>query len=142
MQAEALAEPISITTANGGLVQAHFEVGGLAVIQQAKFAVKAKVLSKTLKGIDLIVYIMQVNLKCGQAVCEVQVQGKSKKLRPINDDNGKEDGHMLSCSVEQLRDAGKTEVLSPKQAAKLLKQGAASWLMLVQKDQSQLAAPC
>ena len=42
---------------------------------------------------------------------------------------------MVSCSVEQLRDAGKTEVLSPKQAAKLLKQGAASWLMLVQKDQ-------
>jgi len=41
---------------------------------------------------------------------------------------------MLSCSVEQLRDAGKTEVLSPKQTAKLLKQGAASWLMLVQKD--------
>jgi len=78
---------------------------------------------------------MQANLKCSQAVCEVQVQGKSKKLRPIYDDNGQEDGHMLSCSVEQLRDAGKTEVLSPKQAAKLLKQGAASWLMLVQKDQ-------
>jgi len=55
VQAEALAEPISIATANGGLVQAHFEVGGLAVIQQAKFAVKAKVLNKTLKGIDLIV---------------------------------------------------------------------------------------
>ena len=78
---------------------------------------------------------MQANLKCGQAVCEVQMHGKSKKLRPINDDNGQEDGHMLSCSVEQLRDAGKTELLSPKQAAKLLKQGAASWLMLVQKDQ-------
>jgi len=105
VQAEALAEPISIATANGGLVQAHFEVGGLAVIQQAKFAVKAKVLNKTLKGIDLIVGMdclraMQANLKCGQAVCEVQVQGKSKKLRPINDDNGQEDGHMLSCSVE------------------------------------------
>jgi hypothetical protein len=55
VQAEALAEPISIATANGGLVQAHFEVGCLAVIQQAKFAVKAKVLNKTLKGIDLIV---------------------------------------------------------------------------------------
>ena len=97
MQAEALAEPISIATANGGLVQAHFEVGGLAVIQQAKFAVKAKVLNKTLKGIDLIVGMdclraMQANLKCGQAVCEVQVQGKPKKLRPINDDNGQEDG--------------------------------------------------
>ena len=107
MQAEALAEPISIATANGGLVQAHIEVGSLAVIQQAKIAVKAKVLDKTLKGIDLIVGMdclraMQTNLKCGQAVCEVQVQGKPKKLRPINDDNGQEDGHMLSCSVEQL----------------------------------------
>ena len=101
---------------------------------------KAKVLNKTLKGIDLIVGMdclraMQTNLKCGQAVCEVQVQGKPKKLRPINDDNGQEDGHMLLCSVEQLREAGMTEVLSPKQATKLLKQGAASWLMLVQKDQ-------
>jgi len=60
----------------------------LAVNQQAKIAVKAKVLNKMLKGIDLIVGMdclraMQANLKCGQAVCEVQVQGKSKKLRPI-----------------------------------------------------------
>ena len=140
MQAEALAEPISIATANGGLVQAHIEVGSLAVIQQAKIAVKAKVLDKTLKGIDLIVGMdclraMQANLKCGQAVCEVQLQGKTEKLRPINDDIGQEDGHMLLCSVEQLRNVGKTEVLSPKQAVKLLKQGVASWLMLVQKDQ-------
>ena len=101
---------------------------------------RANVLNKTLKGIDLIVGMdclraMQANFKCSQAVCEVQLQGRTKKLRPINDDNGQEDGHMLSCSVEQLRDAGKTEVLSPKQTAKLLKQGAASWLMLVQKDQ-------
>jgi hypothetical protein len=55
VQAKALAEPLSIATANGGLVQVHSEVGSLAVIQQAKIAVKAKVVNKTLKGIDLIV---------------------------------------------------------------------------------------
>ena len=47
-----------------------------------KIAVKAKVLNKTLKGIDLIMGMdclrgMQANLKCGQAVCEVQLQGKA-----------------------------------------------------------------
>ena len=101
---------------NGGLVQVHIEVGSLAVIQQAKIAVKAKVIIKTLKGIDLKVGMdcraMQANLKCGQAVCVVQLQGKTKKLRPSNND-----GHILSCSEEQLKDAGKTKVLSPKQAS-------------------------
>ena len=53
------------------------------MIQQAKFAVKAKVLNKTLKGIDSIVGMdclkaMQANLKCGQAIAKCKCKGNQR----------------------------------------------------------------
>jgi hypothetical protein len=126
---------------NGGIVQAHYEVKGFALIQQVKININAKILNRTLNGIDLIVGMdclkaMQADIRCGQGVGDVQVNGRTRKLRPVQEKQG--DGHMVSCSAEQLRNAGSAEVLSPKQATKLLKQGATSWLMLVQPNQQEV----
>ena len=127
-QTKALTDPVNLATANGGLVQAHYEFAGLAVIQQARINITAKVLSKTLNGIDFIIGMdclkaIQADLKCGQEICEVQLQRRTVKLRPVQAKSG--DGHMVSCSIEQFKEAGRAEVLSPNQAAKLLRQGAA-----------------
>ena len=133
-----LNEAIRIGTANGNVACAHEQFAGTAVIQKSHIYLQPTVLAQTLDGIDLIVgcdalKAIKANLNVPDELCEITTHGKVQRLRPMQDKSG--DGHIHSCSVAGLREASTSEVLSPKQAAKLLKQGAASWLMLVQTNE-------
>eukprot|EP00967_Tisochrysis_lutea_P113815 scaffold180885_cov23-Tisochrysis_lutea.AAC.1 len=91
-------------------------------------------MAKTLRGIDVIIGMdclqqYKDQLDCEDGSCKLLINGHWKKIKPIQD----KDDHLLGCTAEQVRGA-RSEVLSPKQAAKLLKCGAPSWLMLVQHD--------
>jgi len=107
--------PMLISAANDTLIKVDKEFHGLAVIQQARLPIKAKVMSKTLKGIDLIIGMEQLlefdaHLSVGDGTCVLTVDGKTRTIRTAREFSG--DGHIEKCSVAHLQKARLNEVLS------------------------------
>ena len=95
------------------------------------------ILSHVLNGIDLIVGMdtlekYQATLECTRGTTRVVTKGKGHWLKPVQE--AKPDPYISVCTMKQMQ----AEVLSAKQAAKQLKKGAASWLMLVKPEDKAL----
>ena len=140
-----LAQPIRLTTANGQVLSVHKEFRRLVQIQQAKLSVSAKIMSHTLNGIDVILGMDTLSkhtakLDCAQSTCELTVNKKTVKLKTEADKT--RDRHLSSCSVAAAQGAARSKYLSPHQAAKLLKQGCCSWLLVVQRKEKPAGAAC
>ena len=104
------------------------EFHGLAIIQQARLGLKTKLVNKALNGIDLIIGMdslleFKAHLDCAEGTCELVVDGRKRVIKTKERPG---DGHLAACPVADLKDSGKTEMLSAKQAERVLKRGASS----------------
>eukprot|EP00967_Tisochrysis_lutea_P069708 scaffold91713_cov19-Tisochrysis_lutea.AAC.1 len=86
----------------------------------------------------------KANLSCEEGKVKVVTAGERHWLKPHRKREKKEEKevkypYISVCSTEALKEA-QVECLSAKQAAKQLKKGAASWLLLVKPEDEQALA--
>lgn len=132
-----LKDPIMVAGVNHNLMCIDQQFSGTLNIQQAKIPVQAKIVDRVLNGVDIILgndilKPHQAILNYGNDSCELKLNGQRKQITAVHEKAG--DGYLTPQSIPAASAATELEVLSPKQAHKLLKQGASSWLTLVQPD--------
>ena len=133
-----LEKPVYANTADNNSAPINTMCSGPLKIQQALMYIRPFVLGHLLHGVDVIVGMdalkkFAVTLNCEFDTATVRcgsqlktIQGKHARVFAKDSDP-----YISVCSSAQLREANIAH-LSAKQAAKELKRGAASWLMLVQ----------
>jgi hypothetical protein len=103
-----------------------------------KLTVRAKIMPEVMQGIDLILgmdHLKQfgVELNCQRDTIEVHTPeaGKAGNKKKKYEEKGD-----FISTIMAMTDAAKREALSPQQAAKSIRRGDKSWLMLVQKEKA------
>ncbi|WP_366144398.1 reverse transcriptase domain-containing protein, partial [Giesbergeria sp.] len=132
-----LPDVLQVSTANQSIVTCSHECLADLAIQNMVAPARAKIMSNLLHGVDLIIGMdwlsaHDAQLHCGDGKCRVTVHGEQHVLKP-----GRMDPHITKlaatpqAAVSAIRHSA-SKLLSAKQAARELRRGALSWLVMVQ----------
>uniref|UniRef100_A0A6S8NSQ9 Reverse transcriptase domain-containing protein n=1 Tax=Dunaliella tertiolecta TaxID=3047 RepID=A0A6S8NSQ9_DUNTE len=150
-----LANPISIKVANNEQFSVSNECVGTLLLQRnthcckvvypnkvrqrgTKLPLSAKIMPDMLHGVDLIVGMYSLKrfgatLDCARETLEMHGL-KDEELEKKKQAKWKKNAHNILCSTYKIQEAARSGFLSAKQAAKQIKAGATSCLMLVQGE--------
>jgi len=153
LSVQPLTHSMGVKVANDEQVAVHKECSGTMLMQRnregcqivfpkrlkqrgAQLKLSAKVLPNMLKGIDVIVgmdSLKDLGAKFDCASGKLELHGPSPETPAEKQPKGKAK-HDVLCSVYKLQEAAKAGFLSPQQAARQIRAGSSSWLLLVQPE--------
>lgn len=151
LKVQPLPHSMGVKVANDQQVVVHHECSGTMLMQLhrdgcqivfpnkvrqrgTQLKLSAKVLPNMLKGVDVIVgmdSLKELGAKFDCVNSKLELHGPTSKP-PAKQ---KQDRHDVLCSVYKLQEAAKSGFLSPQQAARQIRAGASSWLLLVQPEE-------
>ena len=129
-----LKSPMSVLTAANVEVPVSQACAGTLHLDGMHIEVpKAHVMEGLLKGVDLILGMdwltkQDADLKCGKGVVQLTHNNRRRTLQPKTHDK-----HVSQPGVAAVKQAGIQPMLTAKKAARALRQGCKSFLVLVQK---------